>query len=703
MTKLFLPLLAAALLIPGSATAGPVSLESLLREMVDREQIAKVPKPFYICRQFSSYDRRSKGPDQPNWFANWDRSQFVRVDEIDGRREHVMLDADGPGAIVRIWATWHGPHRDGKRQPFSNGTMRVYLDGNPEPAISGPIADLISGDKLIGPPFSESVSPDTVYERRGHNLYLPIPYAMHCKVTYESDAITDVGAKKGEALYYQINYRSYDAGTAVESFQQDQLDEQKLMLAAVGHRLAASGAGHLRTAVGRQFEDELPGGVAPFEWFRADEAGAIRELTIKLEADNLPQALRSTVLEMEFDGERTVWCPVGDFFGTGYLPCPYQSWYTKVDKDGTMHCYWAMPWEKSARVRFHKLGRQRVRMKASARMTAYEWDDRSMHFHATWRQLTKVETGPGGRKDMDGGGAVDVNYATIKGQGTVIGDTLTLFNGTSAWWGEGDEKIYIDGESFPSHIGTGTEDYYGYAWCRPEMFDSPFHAQPCGDGNLKGGFSVNSRYRMLDAMPFRKSLQFDMELWHWESTRMNYAPATFWYARPGATCNIEPDPKSAAGPVAIRRSDVVETFAVKGAIEGEDLKILDVTGGEAKVQNVPKYRWSNDSQLWWIDAKPGDKLTIGLNVPETGDYKLTACLTKAVDYGIIRLSIDGQPLGEALDRYATEVAHDRVDFGSHRLEMGTRRLEIEITGSHPKALKRHMFGLDYLLLERDGE
>ena len=82
-----------------------------------------------------------------------------------------------------------------------------------------------------------------------------------------------------------------------------------------------------------------------------------------------------------------------------------------------------------------------------------------------------------------------MNYVTLQGQGTVVGDTLTVFNGTNAWWGEGDEKIYIDGEAFPSHVGTGTEDYYGYAWCRPEAFQSPFHAQPCGDGNLAGGFS----------------------------------------------------------------------------------------------------------------------------------------------------------------------------------------------------------------------
>ena len=63
--------------------------------MIDRERIATVPAPHYVCRQFSSYDRDTVGVDKPGWFANWDRSQFVRVEENDGRKEYVMLDADG--------------------------------------------------------------------------------------------------------------------------------------------------------------------------------------------------------------------------------------------------------------------------------------------------------------------------------------------------------------------------------------------------------------------------------------------------------------------------------------------------------------------------------------------------------------------------------------------------------------------------------
>ncbi len=58
----------------------PVTLESLLREMVDREAVARWPEPSYTCKQFSSYDRASKSPkDEKGWFAKAEVSQFLRV------------------------------------------------------------------------------------------------------------------------------------------------------------------------------------------------------------------------------------------------------------------------------------------------------------------------------------------------------------------------------------------------------------------------------------------------------------------------------------------------------------------------------------------------------------------------------------------------------------------------------------------------
>ena len=358
-----------------------------------------------------------------------------------------------------------------------------------------------------------------------------------------------------------------------------------------------------------------------------------------------------------------------------------------------------MPFERSATVTLCNVGDQAVDVsQGTANVGKWDWDDRSLHFHAAWRQYTKIDTGP--NKDQTGKGAFDVNYVEIDGKGQYVGDTLTLFNGTSAWWGEGDEKIYIDGETFPSHVGTGTEDYYGYAWCRPEYFQAPFHAQPTGLGNMAGGFSVNSRYRALDALPFNTSIKFDMEMWHWRSTRMNFAPATFWYAQREATCNVQPDPKSAALPVARRRSDVVEVLHVPGAVEGEALKIVNKAAGTAEIQDVDKFRWSGDQQLWWRDGKPGDRLVLELPVKEVGTYRVMANLTKARDYGIVRLAINGQSAKNEFDRYATSVTHDLLEIGRFELQQGTNSLEVEIVGANAQAIKRHMFGLDYVKLEK---
>ena len=147
--------LCVALIVSNGAFAGgAVSLESLLEEMVDRGVIARLAEPGYTCRQFSSYDRNSTEPGSATWWANWDRSYFVRVEENDGRKEHVMMDAEGPGAVVRIWATWHGPGGG----PFSNGTLRVYLDRKPEPVIEGPMEDLISKQLLVAEPLSRALS-----------------------------------------------------------------------------------------------------------------------------------------------------------------------------------------------------------------------------------------------------------------------------------------------------------------------------------------------------------------------------------------------------------------------------------------------------------------------------------------------------------------------------------------------------------------
>ena len=64
-----------------------------------------------------------------------------------------------------------------------------------------------------------------------------------------------------------------------------------------------------------------------------------------------------------------------------------------------------------------------------------------------------------------------------QGRGRFCGVMLHVWNPRGGWWGEGDEKFFVDGEKFPSTFGTGSEDYFGYAWCDPGLFQRPYHAQ----------------------------------------------------------------------------------------------------------------------------------------------------------------------------------------------------------------------------------
>ncbi|MGB8358091.1 MAG: DUF2961 domain-containing protein, partial [Bacteroidales bacterium] len=159
-----------------------ITFRSLLKEMADRETITHFPDPSYKLIQQSSYDRRSIHPDSSGWFANDDYTQFIREEENEGRREFVMFEADGPGAVVRWWMTF------GNADAMESH-IRVYIDGDPAPVLEGRAPDLVGGGILAPAPLSASVSPLTELQARGYNLYLPLPFEKHMKITLANDAV----------------------------------------------------------------------------------------------------------------------------------------------------------------------------------------------------------------------------------------------------------------------------------------------------------------------------------------------------------------------------------------------------------------------------------------------------------------------------------------------------------------------------------
>lgn len=641
---------ALAVALPASA-APPVTTAALLGEMTDLSGMAEFPDPPYTCKQFSSYDRASKSPSE-NWFANADCGQYLRVEQHAGRKEFVMMDTAGPGAVVRIWSA----------NPA--GILRIYLDGSDVPALEAPMTDLLGG-KTAGFP-----KPLAGEYSRGWNLYFPFPYAKHCKIT------SDAGN-----FYYHVNYRTYPAETAVESFTAADPTTQADRIRRIAADLAKPGA--VTSGNSHPFELQLPPGETTR--YRIDGPKAIAGIAARLEAADPAAALRAVLLEISFDGKPAVSVPLGDFFGSAPGINAFATLPLGMTADGGMRSNWFMPFREAAEIRLTNTGKDAATLSGTMDLTDYQWGSSSMYFHAKWRASWDVPSRP----------MIDWNYLTATGKGVFAGVSFTIDNPVKEWWGEGDEKIYVDGETFPSHFGTGTEDYYGYAWCWPGLFTHAYHSQARCDGPANYGRTSVNRFHLIDRIPFTRDFRFDMELWHWHETcKVNMAATAYWYAATGATDGFK---APAREDLVVRPMPEWQVPRVAGAIEGEKLRIIRATG------TVDPQDWDGTSggrQLWWhAGMKPGDSITVALPAPKAGKFRVVGRFLSAPDYGIHQFAINGLPAGKPMDFYHEKVSIGKeTDLGEFDLRAGDNEFSATITGANPKAKKAWMLGLDYLRL-----
>jgi HEAT repeat protein len=136
-------------------------------------------------------------------------------------------------------------------------------------------------------------------------------------------------------------------------------------------------------------------------------------------------------------------------------------------------------------------------------------------------------------------------------------------------------------------------------------------------------------------------------------------------------------------------------------LEGEELAIISRTAGDAFPQvNMSSFgwQWTQGSQLFWTRAGQGAGLTLDLPVGEGGEFDISAAFTKAPDYGIVSLVVEGHRLQEPIDLYSPEVIHSgEMPLGRVRLKGGKNRLEVTILDKNPKS-SGHAFGLDWIRL-----
>ena len=248
---------------------------------------------------------------------------------------------------------------------------------------------------------------------------------------------------------------------------------------------------------------------------------------------------RNSILRIYWDGceNPSVECPVGDFFACGWGEfTPVNSLAVCVNPGSAFNCYWEMPFRKSCRITLENTASEDMTLYYQIDYTLTEVPDNAAYFHAQFRRVNTLPY-----KEvytiLDG----------VKGQGHYVGTYMAWGVNNGGWWGEGEIKLYIDGDKeFPTICGTGTEDYFCGSYNfenqktgQYQEFCTPY-AGLCQvirpDGVYKSQMRFGMyRWHITDPVRFQKDLKITIQALGWRSGR-RYLPlqddissVAYWY------------------------------------------------------------------------------------------------------------------------------------------------------------------------------
>ena len=274
--------------------------------------------------------------------------------------------------------------------------------------------------------------------------------------------------------------------------------------------------------------------------------GVIRHIWITVRRE----AYRSCVLRMYWDGEETpsVEVPLGDLFCCGHEQrAKVNSLPIAVNPAGAFNSYWPMPFRKSAKITIENEWHEDIGG------FFYQFDyslepvpEEAACFHAQWRRSVTTREYPE-HVVLDG----------VRGVGHYVGTYIAWTAFSNGWWGEGEMKFYLDGDGeHPTICTTGTEDYFGGAWCFygpdkiEEAFSAPFLGLPLVDvDNGRGRRFGLYRWHVMDPVRFDEDLRATIQALGWwpdgkyEPLTDDLASVGYWYqAEPHAAFPVLPGP-----------------------------------------------------------------------------------------------------------------------------------------------------------------
>lgn len=425
-------------------------------------------------------------------------------------------------------------------------------------------------------------------------------------------------------------------------------------------------------------------------------AGVVRRWWLTAAPLRDPALNRQLIVRAYWDDEPTpsVEVPLTDFFGMSF-----GEWRDFVSAplsmtSGGSNSYWAMPFRRRARITVENRSRVALdRLYWNLAVEAAErLPDDVLYFHAQFRRVTTQRDVP-------------VTVLEAEGRGHYVGTLLGMQprHGRSLWYLEGNERVFVDADTAPSVLGTGTEDYLSSGWYFDTgPYSAPYHGAPIKDtASARIGAY---RWHIEDPIPFARRLRFTIEHGGTNDTPgTDYATVAYWYqTHPHAPFPPLPAELLPAEPWRARR--------IPGVIEGEALVgAARATAGKVQVQDMGVFEsgtrtWSDAAQLWWVEGRPGARLTIPLRVDTAGTYTLVGRFTRAQDYGVVRVSVNGTALPNTFDGYGPTVEPSGpVALGAARFRAGVNAITLELVGKNPRAQgysDGYLVGLDGFLLRR---
>jgi D-arabinan exo alpha-(1,3)/(1,5)-arabinofuranosidase (non-reducing end) len=425
-------------------------------------------------------------------------------------------------------------------------------------------------------------------------------------------------------------------------------------------------------------------------------AGIVRRWWLTIAPRNDRAIHRQLIVRCYWDDETepSVEVPVSDFFGVGfgewrqYISLPLNM------TSGGYNSYWPMPFKRHARIVVENRSKALVdRLYYNVDVeTAERLPDDVLYFHAQFRRVTTERGAP-------------VTVLEAEGRGHYVGTVLSMQprRGRAMWYLEGNERVFVDGEATPSVLGTGTEDYFSSGWYFDTgPYSAPYHGAPIKDDST--GRVSAYRWHIEDPIPFTRRIRFTIE--HGgtnDAPGTDYASVAYWYqSHPHLAFPRLPDELMPLEPWRPSR--------ITGMIEGEDLVPgARATVGKVSVQDLAAFEsdsatWSGGKQLWWVEARPGARLTLRLRAPSAGSYELLGYFTRAADYGDVQLSVNGRTLPLIVRGYAPAVgASGPISFGRVPLVAGANTVVVEIVGKDARARgysDGYLVGIDGFVLKR---